>query len=202
MSITVDFIFDFASPNAYFCHKVLPDIEARTGAIFTYIPCLLGGLFKHTGNQAPMLAFGEIKGKLAYEMRETERFIAKHGLTKFTMNPHFPVNTLLVMRGLIAAEQKDVAAVYREAVVSAMWEDGKKMDDADVVLQVLDAAGLDGAGILAETQNPAVKQTLIDNTQKAADRGAFGIPTFYVGEEMYFGKERLGQVEEEILRIS
>jgi 2-hydroxychromene-2-carboxylate isomerase len=96
---TIDFIFDFASPNAYLADKVLRDIAARTGAVINYMPCLLGGIFKATGNQAPMIAFAPVKGKMAYEMLETRRFIARHELVQFKMNAHFPVNTLILMRG-------------------------------------------------------------------------------------------------------
>jgi 2-hydroxychromene-2-carboxylate isomerase len=198
MSKTIDFIFDFGSPNAYLAWKVLPSIAARTNTQVNIIPCLLGGLFKLTGNQAPMTAFGQVKGKLEYESLETQRFIAKHGLRDFRFNPHFPVNTLLIMRGLLAARRADVGDVYLESVLKAMWEDGKKMDDPAVVAAVLSAAGLDANAILAGTQNPDVKAELVANTSAAADRGAFGIPTFFVGPEMFFGKERLRQVEEEL----
>lgn len=200
MTKTVDFIFDFASPNAYLAWKVLPGIAARTGARVNVIPCLLGGLFKLTGNQAPMTAFGGVKGKLAYERLETERFIAGHGLTDFQMNPHFPVNTLLVMRGLIAARRQGVDDAYLEAVLKAMWEDGRKMDDPAVVAKTLKDAGLDADTILAATQDPDVKAELVAGAEACAARGAFGIPTFYVGDEMFFGKERLGQVEAELAR--
>ena len=195
----VDFIFDFASPNAYFCHKVLPQIAARTGARFNYVPTLLGGLFKLTGNQAPMIAFGGIPNKMAYEQLETVRFLNDHKLTDFKLNASFPINTLLIMRGLIAAENAGVKDAYIDVVLKGMWEDGQKMDDPAVVLSVLNAGGLDGEALLAATQDPDVKAKLIDNTQAAADRGAFGIPSFYVGEELFFGKDRLAQVEAAIL---
>lgn len=195
----VDFIFDFASPNAYLCHKVLPKIAERTGTTFHYVPTLLGGLFNLTGNQAPMIAFGGIPNKMAYEQLETKRFIAEHKLRKFTFNENFPINTLLIMRGLIAAENAGVKDKYIDIVVKAMWEDNQNMGDPEVVLQVLNAAGLDGQALLSETQNPEVKAKLMSNTQAAADRGAFGIPSFYVGEALFFGKERLGQVEAAIL---
>jgi len=197
MAKTIDFIFDFASPNAYFAYRVLPGIAARTGATVNLIPCLLGGVFKATGNQAPMIAFGGIKGKMAYEMLETQRFVKKHGLTKFRMNPHFPVNSLLAMRGLIAAEMDGMKTAYVDAVLSGFWEAGLKMDDPPVLQDVLTAAGLDGAALIARTQHPEVKQTLADNTEAAVARGVFGIPTFFVGGEMFFGKDRLGQVEED-----
>jgi 2-hydroxychromene-2-carboxylate isomerase len=198
---TIDFIFDFGSPNGYLAWKVLPGIAQRTGAAINLIPCLLGGIFKATNNASPMVAFGEVKGKLAYEGLETRRFIAKHGLTAFQPNPHFPVNTLLIMRGLVAAKRAGVADAYLDVVLAAMWEQGEKMDDPEVVRRVLDAGGLDGEALLAATQDPEVKAELVANTEGAVARGVFGIPTFFVGDEMFFGKERLGQVEEEAARV-
>ncbi|HIA48866.1 MAG TPA: 2-hydroxychromene-2-carboxylate isomerase [Candidatus Hydrogenedentes bacterium] len=202
MPVTVDFIFDFASPNAYLTHRVIPEIEERTGATFNYIPCLLGGIFKATGNQAPMLAFANIKGKLDYDRLETARFIAKHKLDKFVFNPHFPVNSLLLVRGAIAVEQDGRLAEYIEVGSCAMWEQGLKMDDPDVFVDTMTNAGFDGADLLNRTKDEAIKATLMDNTTKAVERGTFGIPTFYVGDEMFFGKERLGQIEEEIIAQS
>lgn len=195
---TVEFIFDFGSPNAYLAAQVLPAIAARHGAAVTLTPCLLGGIFKATNNQSPLQAFGPIKGKLAYEMLEMRRFVARHGLSRFRMNPHFPVNTLLIMRGLVAADMAGAAEPYARAVLAAMWEDGEKMDDPAVVRRVLDAAGLDGAALIAGTQDSQVKERLVANTENAVARGVFGIPTFFVGTEMFFGKDRLGQVEEEL----
>ena len=198
MRKTIDFIFDFGSPNAYLAWKVLPAIAARAGADIKLIPCLLGGIFKLTGNQSPMTAFGEVKGKLAYTARETARFVAKHGLADYRSNPHFPVNTLLIMRGLIAARRMGVSEPYLAAVLKAMWEEGRKMDDLAVVAEVLTAANLDAPAILAATQDQAVKAELVTNTEAAVTRGTFGIPTFYVGDEMFFGKDRLRDVEEEL----
>ncbi|MBI1199667.1 MAG: 2-hydroxychromene-2-carboxylate isomerase [Phenylobacterium sp.] len=195
--VTIDFIFDFGSPNGYLAWKVLPAIAARTGAEVNLIPCLLGGIFKATNNRSPVEAFGEVRGKLAYEGLETRRYVEKHGLTAYRPNPHFPVNTLLIMRGLIAARRMGVGERYLEAVLSAMWEQGLKMDDPEVVVRTLDAAGLDGQGLVAATQDPEVKAELAANTTAAVERGVFGIPTFFVGDEMFFGKDRLGQVEEE-----
>ena len=195
MAATLEFLFDFGSPNAYLSWKALAPILVRTGARLEVRPVLLGGLFKLTNNRSPMEAFGEVKGKLAYENLETRRFVAHHGLSAFKMNPHFPVNTLLIMRGLIAARRAGVEGPYLEAVLTAMWEDGRKMDDPAVVAEVLTAAGLDAKGLLEATQDPEVKAELMAGTEAAAARGAFGIPTFFVGEEMFFGKDRLGQVE-------
>jgi 2-hydroxychromene-2-carboxylate isomerase len=198
MNKTIDFIFDFGSPNAYLAWKVLPRIASRTNARVNLIPCLLGGLFKLTGNESPMMAFGKVKGKLEYERIETQRFIAKHGIRDFRFNPHFPVNTLLIMRGLLAARRAAVGDVYLETILKAMWEEGQKMDDPAMVAAVLRAAGLDAKAILDAAQDPDVKAELAATTSAAAARGAFGIPTFFVGDEMFFGKERLGQVEEEL----
>jgi 2-hydroxychromene-2-carboxylate isomerase len=200
MSKTIEFIFDFSSPNAYLAYRALPSILERTGATLFVNPCLLGGIFKATGNQAPTAAFGNVKGKLDYERLEISRFIARHRLDKFRFNPHFPVNSLLITRGLVAAAAAGVSAPYIEAVLAAMWEDGLKMDDPAVVAATLTKAGLDGAALVARTQDAEVKQKLVANTEDAVSRGVFGIPTFFVGGEMFFGKERLGQVEAEVAR--
>jgi 2-hydroxychromene-2-carboxylate isomerase len=196
MAKTLDFIFDFASPNAYMASMVLPDILERTGATLNVIPCLLGGLFKATGNQAPFTAFSGIKGKMDYEMLESRRFVARHGLTSFRMNPHFPINTLLIMRAFVAAGLEGVGERYMEVVLKAMWEDGQNMGDPEIVAKVLTDAGLDAGALMTRAQTDEVKGILMGNTTAAADRGAFGIPTFFVGDEIFFGKERLGQVEE------
>lgn len=145
-----------------------------------------------------MTAFGGIQGKLAYEALETKRFVAKHKLDRYQFNPHFPVNTLLIMRGLVAARRQGVEQAYLDAVMAGMWERGLKMDDPQVVAGALTEAGLDAKAILEATQDPEVKAELLANTERAAARGAFGIPTFFVGDEMFFGKERLGQIEEEL----
>ena len=200
MTKTVDFIFDFASPNAYFVHKALDGVIERTGATINYIPCLLGGIFKATGNQAPMLAFANVKGKNDYMMLEIRRFIQKHKLTKFRMNSAFPVNSLMLIRSAIACDQDGRMMEFIHAGLRLMWEEDKKMDDPAVFVEEITKAGFDGAKLLERTQDPDVKATLMANTQSAIDRGAFGIPTFYVDDEMFFGKERLDQLEEEILR--
>ncbi len=198
----LEFIFDFGSPNAYYSYKVLPDILARTGAEMEIHPVLLGGLFKITGNQPPMMAFGGVKGKLEYEMLESARFMAKHKITDFTFNPHFPVNTISIMRGLLAAQELGCEKSYIDAVFSAMWEQGLKMDDLEVMSKVLREGGLNAEAILELIQTDPIKEKLKANTQAAADRGAFGIPTFFVGDDMYFGKDRLEQVEEALVSAS
>ena len=195
---TVDFIFDFASPNAYFAYRALKGVAERTGSRVKLIPGLLGGIFKATGNQAPFVAFGGVKGKLDYEMLEIRRFVARHDLTRFRMNPHFPVNSLTAMRGLCALEPGPAFDRYVEAVLAGFWERGLAMGDPAVLQSVLDEAGLDGADLMARAQTDAVKARLAANTEAAVARGVFGVPTFFVGEEMFFGKERLEQVEAEL----
>ncbi|MGJ8536366.1 MAG: 2-hydroxychromene-2-carboxylate isomerase [Parasphingopyxis sp.] len=202
MPKSVDFIFDFASPNAYLVHRVLPGIADRTGATFRYIPCLLGGIFKATGNQAPMIAFAPIPNKLAYEQLEFGRFIARHGLSDFAFNPHFPVNTVLLQRGALAAERDGRLMDYVEAGLHHMWEAPKNMSDPEIYAGAMSESGFDGAALVEGAQDAAIKQKLIDNTGAAVERGAFGIPTFYVGQEMFFGKERLDQVEEAIAALA
>jgi 2-hydroxychromene-2-carboxylate isomerase len=199
MPSKVEFHFDFGSPNAYFVHKLIPAIEQRTGARFTYVPVLLGGVFKLTNNQAPMVQFKGIKNKLEYQRLEVIRFIKKHGLTAFKMNPHFPVNTVQVMRGAAAAEMDGGLAPYVDAVFRCMWEEGKKMDDPEVIRAALDQSGLDGARVLARIQDQDVKDRLLRNTESSVARGTFGSPTFFVGDDIFFGKDRLREVEEEIM---
>jgi len=196
--IDVQFLFDFGSPNAYLCHKVLPALAARTGARIEAVPVLLGGLFKLSSNRSPMEAFAGIPNKLAYEHLEMQRFITRHGLGRFKMNPFFPVNTLKVMRAAVAAQELGVALAYNDALFAAMWEQGRNMDDAGEVAAVLREAGLDDAALAAKAQEPQVKARLAANTQQAFERGAFGSPTFFVGDAMYFGKDRLGDVEDAI----
>ncbi len=191
----IEFIFDFASPNAYLVLKVLPDIAGRYGAEIKLIPCLLGGIFKATGNQAPFNAFAGIKGKLDYDRLEVQRFVTRHALHNFRMNPHFPMNTLALMRGMVAAQHLGVEHDYVESVLGGMWEDGQKMDDPEVCLAWLNQSGLDGQHLLELSISPEVKAELVANTEAAVARGVFGIPTFFVGDEIFFGKERIGQIE-------
>ncbi|MEL6369480.1 MAG: 2-hydroxychromene-2-carboxylate isomerase [Pseudomonadota bacterium] len=193
---TLDFLFDFASPNAYFAYKVLPPILERTGADLKMTPVLLGGIFKATGNQPPMVQAANVPAKLKYGMLEIDRFVKKHHLTNYQFNPHFPVNTLAMMRASIVADADGKLAPFLEAGFKAMWEDGLNMADADVMAGALNAAGFDAAEMLTRTQDPDVKAKLMANTEDAVARGVFGIPTFFVGDEMYFGKDRLGEIEE------
>ena len=194
----VIFYFDFGSPNAYLAHKVIPEIERRTGARFVYVPALLGGIFKATGNRSPAEAYAGIPSKLRYEGLETQRFVKKHGITEYARNPHFPVNTLQIMRGAVAAKRLGVFEAYVDAVYRAMWVDGLKMDDPAVIEAAFKAAGLPAADLIAGMNDPAVKAELIANTEGAVAKGVFGSPSFLVGEELFFGKDKLRDVEEEI----
>lgn len=199
--LTVDFYFDFGSPNAYLSHKVIPQIEARTGATFEYVPVLLGGIFKATGNQSPATAFAGIKNKVAYDRLEMRRFVEQHGIAQFRSNPHFPVNTLQLMRGAVAAQVAGVFESYVDSVYADMWERGRKMDDPEVVRAAWSEAGLPVEELLRLMQTDEVKSRLIGNTETAVAKGAFGSPTFLVnGAELFFGKDRLREVEEEIVR--
>jgi 2-hydroxychromene-2-carboxylate isomerase len=194
----VEFHFDFASPNAYLAHLVIPAIERRTGVAFTYVPVLLGGVFKATGNVSPAVSLRGIKNKPEYASIETLRFCAKHGITRFARNPHFPVNTVQVMRGALAARRLGCFARYVDEVYRHMWADPKKMDDPAVIRAALVESGLPADELLARSVEPDVKQELIANTEASVARGVFGSPSFFVGDALYFGKDRLRDVEEEI----
>jgi 2-hydroxychromene-2-carboxylate isomerase len=147
-----------------------------------------------------MVAFGNIKNKMPYEMLETQRFIKKHNISQYKFNPNFPVNTLALMRMAVAAKAMGILPRYAEAVFHFMWEDPRKMDDPAVIHAALTEAGLDADALNAAAQTPEVKQGLMANTEQAVARGAFGSPTFFVGNEIYFGKNTLPEVEDEILR--
>ena len=201
-TVKVEFLFDFGSPNAYLCHKVIPAIEARTGAVFEYVPILLGGLFKLANNRSPGEAFADIPNKQAYNRLEVQRFVARHGLNRYRFNPFFPVNTLKIMRGACAAQDLGCFARYVEVVYAAMWEDGRNMSDDAVIAATLAEGGLDGEQIMAVSQQPEVKARLVQNTQSAHDRGAFGSPSFFIGQELWFGKDRLREIEDEIVRLA
>ncbi|WP_321961677.1 2-hydroxychromene-2-carboxylate isomerase [Paraburkholderia sp. J7] len=199
--VNVQFLFDFGSPNAYLCHKVIGDIEARQHVRFDYVPILLGGLFKLSGNCSPGEAFAGVENKQKFMMLEMRRFVERHGLTAYRRNPHFPVNTLQIMRGAVAAQRDGTFERYVDRMFAHMWEEGLKMDDAAVIRAALEADGLDATAFETAIQDADVKAALLANTQSAVERGAFGSPTFFVGNEMYFGKDQLRDVEEEIARV-
>jgi len=193
---SVEFLFDFGSPNAYLSHEAIPAIEKRTGASFEYVPILLGGIFKATNNRSPVETLAGVKNKPEFMQLETERFIKRFNVQPYVWNPYFPINTLNLMRGAVAAQSEGVFKKYVEAAFHHMWREPKKMDDPQVAVKALTESGLDGARLLTRAQDADVKAKLIENTQKAVERGAFGSPTFFVGNEIFFGKEQLREVEE------
>jgi 2-hydroxychromene-2-carboxylate isomerase len=196
VSTAPQFLFDFGSPNAFLSHEAIPAIERRIGVKFEYFPILLGGIFKATNNRSPVETLAGIKNKPEFQALETERFLKRFNVRPYTLNPFFPVNTLNLMRAAIAARSEGVFEKYVDAVFHHMWVEPKKMDDPDVAMGALTASGLDAAKLFARAQEPEVKAKLIENTQSAVERGAFGSPTFFVGKEMFFGKEQLREVEE------
>jgi 2-hydroxychromene-2-carboxylate isomerase len=197
--LKAEFHFDFGSPNAYLAELVLPEIERRTGVKFEYVPVLLGGLYKATGNLSPGESLRGIKNKPEYNELETQRFLRRHNITKYERNPFFPVNTLMLMRGVVAAQFENLFEPYFRAAYHHMWVEPKKMDDPQVFREAFLSSGLDIDRIIARAQQDEVKKKLIENTNAAAARGSFGSPTFFVGNEIFFGKDRLREVEEEIV---
>jgi 2-hydroxychromene-2-carboxylate isomerase len=195
----VEFLFDFGSPNAYLSHLVIPEIERRSGARFEYVPVLLGGIFKLTNNRSPAESFAGVKNKPQYQQLETERFLRRHRITRYRFNPFFPVNTLAIMRGAVAARRLGIFERYVDEVYRHMWADPKKLDDPATLRAALVESGLPADRLLELVQTPEVKDALIAETQRAVDRGAFGSPTFFVDGEIYFGKDRLRDVEEAIM---
>ena len=195
MTRTIELIFDFVSPNAYLVWQPLRALAARQGAQIKITPAFLGGMHKLTGNAPPFIRDADVKGKNAYASLEMRRFIAKHGLHRFKMNPKFPFNSVNLLRMLVSLDGDDQIRLI-EALTPAIWEQGLDVGDAAAVAAVLTAAGFDAQALAAKTQDAAIKQALMDNTEKAVERGTFGIPTFFIGDEMFFGKERLGQIEE------
>ena len=196
MSSSPQFLFDFGSPNAFLSHRAIPAIEKRTGVKFEYVPVLLGGIFKATNNKSPAETFAGVKNKREFHALETERFLKRFGVKPYTWNPFFPVNTLNLMRAAVAAQLDGGFEKYVEAAFHHIWVEPKKMDDLEIATKALTESGLDAAKLLARSQDADVKARLIENTQAAVERGAFGSPTFFVGKEMFFGKEQLREVEE------
>src|SRR3977135_280556 len=189
-------MFDFGSPNAFLRHEAIPEIEQRTGVNFEYVPILLGGIFKATNNRSPAETLAGIKNKREFQTLETERFVRRFAVKPYAMNPFFPVNTLNLMRAAVAAQFEGVFEKYVDAAFHHRWGEPKKMDDPEVAMKAFTASGLDAAKLFGRAQAPEVKAKLITNTQAAVERGAFGSPTFFVGKEMFFGKEQLREVEE------
>ena len=195
----VEFLFDFGSPNAYLSHLVIPGIEKRTGATFVYLPVLLGGVFKLTNNRSPAESNAGIKNKPEYQRLETARFVRQHNITRYQHNPFFPVNTLMIMRGTVAAQRLGIFERYVDEVYRHMWAEPKKLDDPAVLRAALLESDLPADRLFELVQTAPVKEALMAETQRAVDRGTFGSPTFFVDDDIYFGKDRLRDVEEAIV---
>ena len=200
MTIRVEFHFDFGSPNAYLAQLAIPGMQKRIGVPFKYVPVLLGGVFKATNNVSPAVSLKGIRNKPEYQRLETERFLRRYGVPAYVPNPHFPVNTLTIMRGAVVAQREGFFDRYVDEVYRHMWSRQRKMDDPAVIAEALAESGLPVEKILADIQDPAVKQELIANTESSVERGVFGSPSFFVGDELYFGKEKLRDIEEEVAR--
>ncbi|MFT5014991.1 MAG: 2-hydroxychromene-2-carboxylate isomerase [Patiriisocius sp.] len=194
----IEFHYDFGSPNAYLVHKVIPAVSAKHGVEFEYVPILLGGVFKATNNVSPGVSLQGITNKPDYQRIETDRFCATHQIKPQVANPFFPVNTLKMMRGAIYARDKDFYAQYIDAMYGAMWEQALKMDEDDLIVSTLDAAGLPTQDIITGMSDPSVKQGLIQNTESSVGRGTFGSPTLFVGDDIYFGKDKLRDAVEAV----
>ncbi len=191
MNSQIDFYYDFGSPAAYLAWTQLPRLCAETGAELVLKPILLGGLFKATGNQTPVA----IEAKGQWMFADMERFAARYGVP-YAMNPHFIINTLPLMRGAMWAKGQGCLKPYNTAMFEAVWVDQKNMNDPVVIMSVLADAGIDAQEVADAIQTPDVKQALIDDTAEAVDRGAFGVPTMFVGGVMHFGQDRLDWVRE------
>lgn len=200
MTTRIEFILDLAAPNAYLAWYPLNDLAARHGVGIIITPVFLGGMHKLTGNAPPMVRDADVRGKVAYAALEFHRFLDKHGMDKFRMHPALPFNSILLQRLLLTVDGDERARMV-EALLPVVWEDNIDCGDVNIVGSVLENAGFDAAALLRQTQNPDLKQRLMDNTADTVERGAFGIPTFFVrragqADEMFFGKERLGQIDE------
>ena len=195
MTRTVEFILDLAAPNGYLAWYPLKEMVARTGAQLLVTPVFLGGMHKLTGNSPPMMRDAGVKGKVPYAALEFRRFLDRHRMQRFSMHPDLPFNSILLQRLLVAADDEAQRQALVDVLQPAVWEQNIDCGDVDVVGKVLAEAGFDSRKLLERAQDDAVKQQLAVNTSSAVERGSFGIPTFFVGDEMWFGKERLDQLE-------
>ena len=205
MANRVELIFDFVSPNAYMIWWPLREIIKRNGAELDVTPVFLGGMHRLTGNAPPMIRDKDVKGKVEYSMLEIQRFIAKHNLTKYKLHPQFPFNSITLQRMLFAADQDGRGVQFVEAMLPKIWEEGVDVLDPQALGAAVAEAGFDAKDLFGRSQTDEVKQGLVTNTDHAVERGAFGIPTMFVGPkggpaEMFFGKERLDQIEEELAK--
>ena len=195
--MNVDFIFDFASPNAYLCHKAIQNLEKNHDIKFNYVPCLLGGIMKLSNNQPPMVTLAEIPNKMKYEFDTAfNRFMKEHSITKFKMNEYFPVNTISLIRGAIVAQKNDFFDSYVEIILCGLWEQSLKLDSPEALHEILTEHDCHADLVIEGIAKDDIKEELIANTSKATEKGAFGIPTFFVENEMFYGKDTLRELKE------
>ncbi len=200
MTQRVELVFDFVSPNAYLIWYPLRDILREANAGLDVIPAFLAGMHKLTGNAPPMIRDKDVKGKVEYGMLEFNRFIAKHQLDRFKMNPKFPFNSILLQRLLFAADQDGRAVQLIDALLPEIWEKGLDATNPEAVAEALARNDFDAQDLIARAGSDEVKEGLVESTSAVVERGAFGIPTVWVGDEMFFGKERLEQIKEELVK--
>ena len=192
MTTKLEFFFDYGSPWSYIANARVPVVASRAQAQLVYRPMLLGGVFKATGNRSP--ADNPVENKTRYGALDLKRWADRAGVP-FQRNPHFPINTLPLMRLAVASQSSGVFDPFHQEIWPAFWADAKNLGDPVEVRKVLERAGLDADGLLAGAQTPEVKETLKATTEEAVARGAFGAPTFFVADEMFFGNDRLDFVE-------
>ena len=195
MTKTVEFILDLGAPNGYLAWWPLKELVKRAGAQLVVTPVFLGGMHKITGNSPPMMRDAAVKGKVPYAALEFGRFLDLHGMDKFRMHPALPFNTIMLQRVLVAADDEAQRQALVDHLQAAVWERNIDCSEVNVVAEELASGGFDAKTLLERTQDESVKAKLAENTSHAVERGAFGIPTFFVGDEMWFGKERLEQLE-------
>jgi len=195
---TLEYFFDVGSPTAYLAWTQLPRIAAETGATIAWRPMLLGGVFKATGNTSPVT----VPAKGRWMNDDITRWARRYGV-RFTFNPHFPINTLTLMRGATGVQMRRPADFlgYIDVIERAMWETPKNLGDPAVLAATLAEAGFDADEFIALVGDPEVKAKLVATTEEAVARGVFGAPTFFVGEAMFFGQDRLDFVREALLAI-
>ena len=193
MTKTVEFYFDLGSPATYLAYTQLPKICANTGSQLIYIPMLLGGVFKATGNASPAM----IPAKGRYMFKDLDRFAKRYGVP-LKFNPHFPINTLTLMRAVtgIQLHQPERFQAFVDCLFKALWVEGRPLDEPATVAAVLSEQGFDPNEVLALTNDETVKAALKDNTETAIKRGVFGAPSMFIGNQMFFGQDRLDFVEE------
>lgn len=197
MSKHFDFYYDFGSPTTYLAYVQMEGLVERTGATAVLIPALLGGIFKATNNRSPVT----VPAKGAWMAKDMQRFAKRYGVV-FTMNPHFPINTLPLMRGAIVAQRDGFFQAYNDAMFQAMWAEGKNLGDPQTIGAVLAGVGIDPHHMMGAIQEQSVKDALRANTDQAVARGAFGMPAFFVDDELYWGQDRLDFVEEALLAVA